>query len=84
MKTMNDYMSLNYRMEIIEDRDEGGYVVSFPELPGCVTCGETLESAVKNALDAKKEWIYAVLEEGKEMYEPNGLEECSGKFKLRA
>ena len=41
-------------MNIKEDKDEGGYVVSFPELHGCITCGETIESAVKNAEDAKK------------------------------
>ena len=44
MKTLNDYFTMNYRMEIIEDKDEGGFVVSFPELPGCITCGETVES----------------------------------------
>ena len=43
MKTLNDYFTMNYRMEIIEDKDEGGFVVSFPELPGCITCGETVE-----------------------------------------
>ena len=41
-------------MNIKEDKDEGDYVVSFSELPGCITCGETIESAVKNAEDAKK------------------------------
>ena len=51
-------------MNIKEDKDEGGYVVSFPELPGGITCGETIESAVKNAEDAKKEWLIAALEEG--------------------
>lgn len=56
---LNEYLALPYRMEIVEDRDEGGYVVSFPELPGCITCGETLESAVANAEDAKREWITA-------------------------
>lgn len=30
MKTLNDYMKMPYRMEIVEDRDEGGYVVSYP------------------------------------------------------
>lgn len=54
MKTLNDYMKMNYRMEIVEDADEGGFVVSFPELPGCLTCGETVETAIKNAVDAKK------------------------------
>ena len=53
MKIPNDYMELSYRMEIVEDKDEGGFVVSYPDLPGCITCGETRESAVVNALDAK-------------------------------
>lgn len=47
-------MAMSYRMEIVEDKDEGGFVVSYPDLPGCITCGETVESAVANALDAKK------------------------------
>ena len=24
MKTLNDYMAMSYRMEIVEDKDEGG------------------------------------------------------------
>ena len=51
MKTLNDYMAMSYRMEIVEDKDEGGFVVSYPDLPGCITCGETRESAVVNALE---------------------------------
>ena len=50
MRTLNDYMAMNYRMEIVEDTDEGGFVVSFPELPGCITCGENIESAIANAM----------------------------------
>ena len=53
--------------ELIEDKDEGGFVVSYPELPGCVTCSETIEGAIANALDAKKTWLEAALEEGIEI-----------------
>ncbi len=63
MKTLNDYLAMSYRMEIVEDKDEGGFVVSFPDLPGCISCGETVESAVANAMDAKKEWLAVALEE---------------------
>ena len=83
MKTLNDYMKMPYRMEIVEDKDEGGYVVSYPDLPGCITCGETIEAAVKNAADAKKAWIETALEEGIEIHEMNDLEDYSGQFKLR-
>ena len=57
MKTLNEYLALPFRIEIVEDRNEGGFVVSYPDLPGCITCGETVESAVANALDAKREGI---------------------------
>ena len=83
MKTLNDYLAMSYRMEIVEDKDEGGFVVSYPDLPGCITCGETVESAVANALDAKKAWIEAALEDGVEIHEPDSLEDYSGQFKLR-
>ena len=83
MKTLNDYMGLPYRMEIVEDTNEGGFVVSYPDLPGCISCGETIETAVANAKDAKKAWLEAALEEGIRIYEPNHLEDYSGQFKLR-
>ena len=83
MKTFEHYMSNFYRIEIIEDKEEGGFVVSYPELPGCISCGETVESALENAKDAKEEWIKAALEEGIEIQEPDSLENYSGQFKLR-
>lgn len=83
MKTLNEYMALPYKMEIIEDQEEGGFVVSFPDLPGCITCGDTVESAIANANDAKKAWLEAALEEGIAIYEPDRLEDYSGQFKLR-
>ena len=59
------------------------HLVSYPDLPGCITCGETVESAVANALDAKKAWLEAALEDGVEIHEPDSLEDYSGQFKLR-
>jgi len=73
MKTLHEYLALPYLMEMVKDRDEGGYGVSFPELPGCITCGETVESAVANAEDAKRAWIAAALEDGIVIHEPDDL-----------
>lgn len=55
-------MKLSYKTEINSDTSEQGYVISFPELPGCITCGETLASALANAEDCKREWLTAALE----------------------
>lgn len=83
MKTLNEYLKMPYRMELVEDPDEGGFVVSYPDLPGCITCGETVERAIANAQDAKRTWLETALEEGIEIHEPDSLEEYSGQFKLR-
>ena len=80
MRTIEEYMRLPYRMEIIPDTVEGGFAVRFPELPGCLTCGDTLEEAVRNAADCKKEWLIAAMEEGITIPEPVSEEEYSGQF----
>ena len=83
MRTIDEYMRLPYRMEIIPDTAEGGYVVRFPELPGCLTCADTLEEAVRNAADCKKEWLTAAMEDRIDIPEPASEDEYSGQFKLR-
>ncbi len=82
-KTLEEYMKKPYKMEIIPDTEDGGFVVSFPELPGCITCAESFETALQNATDAKQSWLEAALEEGLVIPEPGELEEYSGQFKLR-
>lgn len=36
MKTIDEYMKLPYKIELIPDVEEGGFAVSCPELPGCL------------------------------------------------
>ena len=51
-------------LKVVPDPNEGGFVVSYPDLPGCITCGDTMEAAIANARDAKAEWLAAASEEG--------------------
>ena len=37
---------------ILEEAEEGGYVVYVPSLPGCVSQGETREEALENIREA--------------------------------
>ena len=83
MKTLEYYMKLPYRLEIIPDPYEGGYVVRYPDLPGCLTSGNTIEDALANAGDAKRAWLEAAIEEGIPIAEPNSPDDYSGQFKLR-
>ncbi len=83
MKSIEYYLDLPYRIEIIPDPEEGGYVVSYPDLPGCITVGESMNDALANAEDAKRAWLTAALEDGTKIAEPDSLEDYSGQFKLR-
>jgi predicted RNase H-like HicB family nuclease len=44
--------------------DKAGYTVSVPDLPGCVTEGNSLASAIEMAIDAASGWILDELEDG--------------------
>ncbi len=37
---------------VLEEAEEGGYVVYVPALPGCVSQGETKEEAIENVKEA--------------------------------
>ena len=86
MKSIEYYMNLPYRLELVPDIDEGGYAARYPDLPGCITCSDTLEGALDNIIDAKRAWLEAALSDGIEIPEPVkevDLSQYSGQFKLR-
>lgn len=52
---------------------EDTYWVEFPDLEGCVTDGETLEEAMKNAQDAMGLYLAALIEEGQKLPEASDI-----------
>ncbi|MCX5813818.1 MAG: type II toxin-antitoxin system HicB family antitoxin [Proteobacteria bacterium] len=72
------------------DEDEGGgYLITFPDLPGCMADGETLEEAIIEGKDAFECWIAAQVDMGRPVPEPRWRPEeeimpkVSGKFVQR-
>jgi len=59
----------------------GGYLIEFPDLPGCVSDGETVEEAIANGIDAKQEWLAVAKEQARQIPEPGG--QLSGKWVQR-
>jgi antitoxin HicB len=57
-------MALEYsvRIERLADSDGGGYLATVPDLPGCMSDGETPEEALKNVQEAIASWIEAAEE----------------------
>src|SRR3989304_3264093 len=50
---------------VFEPAEEGGYIVSFPALPGCVTQGETLDEARAMAADALQGYLQVLVAPGR-------------------
>ncbi|MCL2018825.1 MAG: toxin-antitoxin system HicB family antitoxin [Oscillospiraceae bacterium] len=82
-KDLSYYMGLNYRVEVIKDKEEGGFALRCPELTGCITCADTIEHGLEMFEDAKKCWFTACIEDNIPIPEPSCLEDYSGQFKLR-
>ncbi len=81
-RTLDDYLSLNYPFEVIAE-PEGGYVVRFPDLPGCMTQVEDIEDVGAMAEDVRRLWLETAYEEGLDIPLPSYPQGYSGRFVLR-
>jgi predicted RNase H-like HicB family nuclease len=54
-------MALSYRI-LLRKEPEGGYTVTVPSLPGCITYGDTIEDAKKMAKEAIELYIESLRE----------------------
>ena len=50
--------------------EDQAYIISVPELPGCMADGKTPEEAVRNAEEVIELWIESAREDGEEIPEP--------------
>ena len=56
------YMEEYYPVKIVEDTEEGGFTITLPDCPGCITCCQRWEDIPATIEDAQKEWLEAVTE----------------------
>jgi predicted RNase H-like HicB family nuclease len=65
---------LDYIAYLHKERDSD-FGVSFPDFPGCVTAGRTLEEARQMAAEALALHIEGMIEDGEVMPEPSNLDD---------
>lgn len=80
---MNAQTSIEYPFEIrpLSEDEGGGYAVTFPDLPGCRSDGETPEQALANGREALADWLSVAREFGDDV--PSPFSSVSGKFVQR-
>jgi predicted RNase H-like HicB family nuclease len=54
-------------LAVFNPAEEGGYDVSFPAFPGCVTFGKTFEDAKKMAKEVLELWLEELSSGGEEI-----------------
>lgn len=54
---MNHNLPYSYILKPLSPEDGGGYLIEFPDLPGCMSDGETEEEAILMGKDAIEAWI---------------------------
>ena len=87
IKPLYSFEAYSHIISQLPKEDGGGFLITFPDLPGCMSDGATEAETVANGKDAFKAWMSARKDAGKEIpepfYRPDTVPEVSGKFVTR-
>ncbi|WP_216595369.1 type II toxin-antitoxin system HicB family antitoxin [Aestuariivita boseongensis] len=61
----------------LSDEDGGGFLGFAPDLPGCMSDGDTPEEALANTLDAMNEWLDLQIRRGSDIPSPGSAAEAA-------
>ena len=59
----------------------GGYLVEYPDIPGCMSDGETIEEAIANGREALRDCVAVLQESGRKVPKP-GIEAAQWRQRL--
>lgn len=68
-------MATRTYIALVEEASGGGYGVSFPDLPGCVSAGDGLDEACTNAVEALSLHLDGMIEDGDEPPEARSMDQ---------
>jgi antitoxin HicB len=63
--------------------DGGGYLIEYPDLPGCHSDGETPEQAIVNGRGAVRSYLMSCRKHGDPIPKPSSPVRSSGQFRVR-
>jgi antitoxin HicB len=67
----------------LSTEDGGGYLIEYPDLPGCHSDGATPEQAVANGRDAVRSYLMSCRKHGDPIPKPGSPARSSGQFRVR-
>ena len=82
MSDMPEFERYPFNVDPLPEEEGGGFAITFPDLPGCISDGETVEQAIAHGREAFHAWMESMMEDRKPIPGPNGAAEPA-KFVLR-
>ena len=79
---MTDILQYSFEVRPLSDDEGSGWLISHPDLPGCIVVADTLEEAMVKREPVLAACLEAAKEHGHPIPEPS-LNKWSGKFNFR-
>lgn len=83
MNNLPKFEDYPFHITPLPKREGGGYVITFPDLPGCMSDGETAAEALEMGRDAFNAWMSVYIEDNRDIPAPGSGGPSSGRFNLR-
>ena len=83
---MTDLASIDrypFTIRPLSDEDGGGFLIEYPDLPGCHSDGDTPEQALVNGRDALRSYLLSCRKHGDPIPKPGSPAASSGQFRIR-
>jgi len=82
-KEQFDLESYPFTIRPLSQEDGGGFLIEYPDIPGCMSDGETPSAAILNGRDALKSALRTIREFGDPIPTPGSFSASSGQWRQR-
>jgi predicted HicB family RNase H-like nuclease len=82
-ESLDFYLSRYYPFVVTADQEDGGFVIEYPDLPGCATQVEEVGEIGPMADEIRTLWVETAYDHDIAIPDPSSPVEYSGKFNVR-
>ncbi len=80
--TKRNLDSYRFTVRLLSKDEGGGYLVEYPDIPGCMSDGETIEEAIANGREALRDCIAVFRQSGRAVPKPAAVEPAQWRQRL--
>jgi antitoxin HicB len=81
IRTKRNLDAYQFTVRPLSKEEGGGYLVEYPDIPGCMSDGETIEEAIANGREALRDCVAVFQESGRKVPKP-GIEAAQWRQRL--